>query len=261
MRRRSQAEAEALGRRVVAPLLHAWHWFLTMAVTLGLVVLAAPAGAQATTVSEEGLTSTATATISPSHLPADRAVPVTLDLAMRTTRSTPGMPRHLRTQFLKVRTDRQITVDTEGLPTCPVGKIGGLKPSQARQRCGAALIGTGTLTIVHNFPEQGPSEERYVFLAFHTIVSGKPQILLYNYLQGTIGITDTVGDIGAFGFSVVDYDITSPLVLRLKFGAQWTYRGKRHSYLNATCATGSIRNEVTIVMSNGAVSGTTPQRC
>ena len=222
--------------------------------------------ALATTVSKEGFTSTATATITPTRLPADDTAPVTLNFSVKSTRTTPGTPRNLRLMTVKVRTDRQITVDAEGLATCDPAKLGEADLSEARKLCRKALIGSGSGRSVIQYPEQGTFVERYSVLIFNTLVGQKPQLLFFIVYHGGIEEVGTPAILGdarefAFGMSGAEYDITTLNTLQFKLGASWTYKGKHHSYLNATCATGSIKNRITLAMSNGVKTETTPQRC
>ena len=222
--------------------------------------------AQATTSSKQGFTTTATATVSPVRLPADRTAPVTLDLSIRSTRTTPGTPPNLRLMGVKARTDRQITVDTEGLPACdPVKtRLGEADLHEARKLCGNALVGTGSGRTVQEFPEQGRHEERFSVLVFNTLAQGKPQLLFFYIFHGGIeeaGIPILAGEVREFTFGRSDQDRTASDLLQIEIGARWKHRGRWHSYLNASCRTGTIKNLVTIRLSNGSVSNTAPQRC
>lgn len=238
-----------------------------VAVSLLLVsALMGVEGAQATTFSKPGLTATAKVTVKPKRLPMKGTVPVTMDFTVRTTRTTPGTPNNLTLRTVAVQTDKQITVDTEGLPSCPFEKVQGTNSlGEARKACRSALIGTGKATSVLQFPDRPANTLHTSLLLFNTTEKGTPKLLLYAITHGgieEIGLPGEIGDIRSFkiGFPY-ETDWTMSDTLLLKIGARWKYKGKWHSYLNGTCAKGAIRNKVTMTMSNGTVNGATTQRC
>lgn len=238
------------------------HVALSVAAALIASLLAA-GSAQATTFSKQGLTATATTTVKPKRLPAKGTAPVTMDFNIRTRRTTPGTPNNLTLRTVAVRTDKQITVDTEGLPSCSIEQIALASPAQARKVCGSALIGSGTAALTNQFPEE-TEELRWSMLVFNTTERGKPELLIFTIPRDgpdPVGAAGIIGDIRSFTFSVFEYDWAVTNTIQLKIGARWKHRGKWHSYLNGTCATGAIKNKVTMAMSNGSMSGATPQRC
>lgn len=221
------------------------------------------ASAQAVTFTKEGLTSTATATVKPKRLPAKGTAPATMDFTVRTTRITPGTPNNLTLRTVAVRTDKQITVDTEGLPSCSIEQIALASLAQARKVCRSALIGSGEIAVTNQFPEE-TEELRWSMLLFNTTESGKPELLIFTIPRDgpePVGAAGIIGDIRSFTFFFGDYDLTVSSTVRLKIGARWKHKGEWHSYLNGTCSKGEIKNKVTMAMSNGSAKGATPQRC
>ena len=96
---------------------------------------------------------------------------------------------------IEVRPDRHITADIEGLPTCRVGDVKGLSPSQAQKKCGRAVIGSGTTTEVIRYPEVEPFDVQSEQLFFNAGNGGS--VLMYtNSPQGgsSAGLVGTITD-------------------------------------------------------------------
>ena len=53
-----------------------------------------------------------------------------------------------------------------------------------------------------------------------------------------------------------------PIAGHLKIGRKWTFKGKRHSYLNARCQTGRLQAEGQFAFADGThLKGTFLRRC
>lgn len=233
-----------------------------MLVGVGLTLALLPIGAaHSATVSNPGFTAKATASVTPSRLPQTKSVPVRLSLVGGSEGSESISRATL--QAVDVRTDRQLTVDIEGLPSCDVTDIMHASLSQARQRCGGALIGTGTAHSILRFPEQPVQQIRYSLLVFHTLVKGRPQLLLHTTSPDLPYSRNAgpIGSVGSFRFPVNEYQADTSNSFQLRLGKTWRYRGKRHSYLSGQCRTGSLRNRIRLILSAGSRSDVSSQRC
>lgn len=228
---------------------------------LGLVGIA-----QATTVSTPGFTAKATATVTPTRLPADGTAPVTLTINSTATRPDPEALTAYPMSYVDLRLDRQLTVDTTGLPTCTSAALKGATPAVARQKCGTALIGSGgaDVTLRPVIDEPTLASAHFDLLFFNARDQGRPSVLMYrSYSKIPQGIAWPIGT----GRSLHVKDVggednriqTSTFEVRL--GKTWRYKGKRHSYLNGRCATGTFKNSITLTLDSGTVSETVPQRC
>ncbi|MEX2447509.1 MAG: hypothetical protein WD404_02055 [Solirubrobacterales bacterium] len=244
------------------------------ALVLVVGVLGFAAVAQAATVSKSDFSARVTAAVKPTKLPQARGAPVTLSIAGSSSRSEAA------TTFFRsyaVRLDRQLTIDTEGLPACslPIKVLERAMPDYVRDECSRTVIGTGKLAVTLELPEQPPNFARSRML-FLNGRGGK--VVMYRYfprhkVHFENGEVEEVGDIpgGAFAIgSGRSLAFPSPEAsqfpgskssFEFRFGRTWRYRGKRHSYLNAVCRTGTLRNRVTLGLSDGTVSNVSAQRC
>ena len=171
-----------------------------LAVLVAISVLGLCGLAQAGTVSTPGFNASVTATVSPTNLPTKGTVPVTLTITATGTRPesstnpvpNPEYPMH----SVGVRLDRQITVDTEGLPTCWTSDLKGVTPTGARQKCGDALIGSGgeEVTALVSAGEPATFNANWDLLFFNTWDNGHPAVLMYrSYTRIPQGIAWPIG--------------------------------------------------------------------
>lgn len=234
--------------------------FLAMVALLTGLIAAGSSGA--TAVQAPDFTATVTATVKPTRLPAEGTAPVTLALDGHVTHSDRatcgGSCEHLR--VIELRLDRQIDVDTEGLPTCVVSDVKGFYPSQARRKCGRALIGSGETSETTQFPEQAPFTVSTEQLFFNAGNGGK--VVMYTYSpQYELSSAGLVGTIRDLKLRPNSGGSQAEVSFHFTFGKIWRYKGKRHSYLNGSCTTGSFKNAITLELDSGSVSETVPQRC
>lgn len=231
---------------------------------LGLMVVLAVglpgAGtAWATTVSRPpDLTATVTATVKPTRLPADDTAPVTLGIEGTMSRRPTCLGECPEVRAIEVRLDPQIAVDTEGLPICHVADVKGSVPSNARRKCGAALIGSGDTTETVQFVETPAFTRTSEHLFFN---AGKGRVLMYNYLHQTgssgAGLVGTIRHL-----TLHTGGDASEVSFQLTFGKRWRSQGKHHSYLRGKCRTGTLKQQVKLTLSDGSsTSDVTPQRC
>lgn len=238
---------------------------LVLLLAVGLVGLS---GAQAATVSKPGFTATVGATVAPTRLPRTGGAPVTLTLDGTTSRAETATPTILHAIGLHL--DRQLTIDTEGLPACTASEVEHLLPARARRKCGQALIGSGSGAETLAFPEQAPREISYTALLFNTRISGRSEVLVYIYRSVPVpefGVYPLgTGRRLVFHFPVVWGEGGAPYLLTQSFryhlGRTWRYQGRKHSYLSARCSTGRLTNKVTLTFRDGATAdASSPERC
>jgi hypothetical protein len=229
---------------------------------LAASVLGLSGVAQATTVSTPDFNATVTATVAPTRLPADGTAPVTLTIAGTFSRPDPTVPSPLRSMSFLL--DRQLAVDTRGLPVCPLGKLNnGATVTYARKVCGSALIGSGTTDEAFHPPEGSPippSERHFGMLLFN----GRSGVLMFSYaLHPAPGEFPSITSIGSGRrLSIrMGAGLGSTASFRFRLGRTWRDDGKRRSYLSGRCASGTFKNSITLTLDSGTVSETTPQRC
>ncbi|HEY2477975.1 MAG TPA: hypothetical protein VGI17_04530 [Solirubrobacterales bacterium] len=151
---------------------------LASAIVLAATTLPGAAHGERTRVGN--LVGTLNGSIAPRALPRSHPAPVSVDLEGKigTTDGTP-LPRF-----------KQVTVElagsgvlsTQGLPSCPQARLHHADDRQAMERCGPALVGSGTLDAEINIPNQAPFALHAKLLAFNGRTSvGRSAIWVHVY--------------------------------------------------------------------------------
>ena len=150
--------------------------------------------------------------------------------------------------------DKHGSVETRGLPVCTQAKLAATTTKSARRLCPGAIVGTGFGKAVVNFPEQGPIPASSPITIFNGPKKhGNPTVLAHAHID-VPGPTTFVVPIeiqrvhdGRYGFKTVAKipriagGYGTPVYGRLKIGREWTYKGKRLSYANASCPDGRLQ--------------------
>jgi len=188
----------------------------------------------------------------PTRLPKGKLGSIGLELEGNVGAADDG---HLPTlEQLVVNTDRNVVVDAKGLPSCKTGKIVGpdiVPPSKGG--CKTARIGEGEVEFEVKFPESEPFLTTGHAIAINGgVEDGVTTIFVYAYLSNPVlAATITVVKITKLrgGPNGARWTATIPVVaggsgslkkFQLELFRQFTYRGKRKSYLSARCATGKL---------------------
>ena len=212
------------------------------AVALGVLALAAQG--LAVNAIKGNLIVAFNGTITPSKLPRDKIAPVGVQMGGKIKTTDRSVPPKLEKITLDI--NRNGVLQTKGLPTCSLGQLRSSTTKAARQVCGDALIGSGSVTSRVAFPGQGPFASNGQLLAFNGRSGGRQAIfakvrsdepLLVDFLivfevkkkSGTFG-TSLVGKIPpiASGYGRIS---AFNLLLRRQYSAH----GKRMSYASASC--------------------------
>ena len=150
--------------------------------------------------------------------------------------------------------DKHGSVDTTGLPKCSSAKLQATTVPQARKLCPGAIVGTGHGSAVVKFPEQPPIPAETPFTVFNgPRIGGDPTVFVHAYLTVPAPTTFVVPvriekiSNGRYGYRV-NAEIPKiaggsgiPKSGEFNIGRTWTYKGKKHSYLNARCADGRLQ--------------------
>lgn len=226
-----------------------------------LTVLVGARSAEGITVSRPDMEATVTASVAPTRLPARDGVPVTLTVAGNLSRPDDTVPSPLHA--ISFLLDRQLTVKTAGLPVCTVN-LPGAPPAYMRKHCGQALIGSGTTDETLIYPEGSgiPPLNRHSDLLFFNARRG---VRMYIYLPhpspGQVrSVMVSVGTARRLRIRM-GAGLGSTASFRFHLGRTWHEDGKRYSYLNGRCATGTFRTQITLSFTDGDLSGTEPQGC
>jgi hypothetical protein len=171
--------------------------------------------------------------------------------------------------------DRHGSVDTAGLPVCTKGKLVATDVPAARRACGGAIVGKGHGSVTVALPEQRPiSASTGVTLFNGPKVHGFDTVFFHSHLDvpapSTVLFPIVIEKInrGVYGYRV---DAKIPKIVNgyghpvsgfITVGRKWTYRGKRHSYLNARCETGRLQARANFTFEDGTLlSGTFFRPC
>jgi hypothetical protein len=150
--------------------------------------------------------------------------------------------------------DKHGSVDTTGLPQCTSAKLQATTVEQARKLCPGAIVGTGHGSAVIKFPEQAPIPADTPFTVFNgPRKGGDPTVFVHAYLTVPAPVTfvvpvriETIHN-GRYGYRVfgeipkIAGGSGIPKSGEFHIGKTWTFKGKKHSYLNARCADGRLQ--------------------
>jgi hypothetical protein len=182
--------------------------------------------------------------IAPHRLPRTEEAPVAVTLAgnIKTTDGTD--PPQLRTIAMAI--NRNGRLDYKGLPRCNFHQIQPASTVEAKESCRRSLVGTGTFKANVALPEQSPFPSNGTILAFNGNLHGKP--VIYAHIYGTEPLPTSF--VLPFKIEQSSGGYATRLIAELpQVAAEWgfvqgvsltlqrnfTYRGKRHSYLSASC--------------------------
>ena len=220
---------------------------------LGAAALLAAAlisGAAGDTVKTANLVIKIDGAITPKALPKATMAPIKLDLSgsLETTDGT--HPPALKT--LKLDFDKNGALNTKGLATCTVGKLQSTLTAQAKQSCGAALIGSGRVSAEIAFPEQPPFPASGPLLIFNGAPKGGKQVLIFHVYAHvpapttfvtTAVVSKTGGKYGTSALVQIPTIVSGPgslTAFKATIQKTFTYKGRKQSALLARCPSGTL---------------------
>jgi hypothetical protein len=182
--------------------------------------------------------------LTPGALPRNALAPIAVHIEGKVRTLSGERPPTLRQ--IRIAINRGGRLDTRGLPLCHMRQIEASSNAQALAACGAALVGGGSYLAKTAFPEQAAFPTRGRILAFNAVVGGKRAILAHVYgtdpapiarivvfhIRHTRGAYGTILT-GALPATVNHYGYVKRISLSLH--RNFTYRGRRRSYLSAAC--------------------------
>lgn len=199
--------------------------------------------------------------ISPTKLPKHGSAPVTARIDGEILTRDGSHPPAL--QDLEADIDRTVQVDAVGLPTCRKSQLEASSSATARKACGDALVGSGTTEVEVAFPEQAPFRATGPLLLFNGGVhGGTTTVFLHAYVDvpapTAVIVRATVTRIhqGRYGLLLkahvpkVAGGAGSATAFDLKIGRRYTYKGRKKSFLSASCPTGSWATKGNLLFSN-----------
>jgi hypothetical protein len=195
---------------------------------------------------------TADGGFAPKALPKHENAPITLHGGGEISTVSGELPPILETLTLEF--DKHGAVDTTGLPICTAGKLQATDVPAARRACPGAIVGKGFGTAIVQFPEQQPIPVSSPITLFNgPKVHGDDTVLAHAYTTVPVSTTFIVPVViekihkGVYGYRTeakipkIAGGYGHPRSGSLKIGRKWTFKGKKHSYVNARCETGHLQ--------------------
>lgn len=241
---------------------------------LTLAVLALLAGIASAIVIHAGdLVIHADGGFTPTTLPRHTDAPITIHGGGSLSTRSGDFPPVIETITLEY--DRHGHVETTGLEVCTRAKLVASTVAEARHRCPNAIVGKGHGRGVVVFPEQAPIPADSPITIFNgPRIHGNPSVLAHFYTTipaptaFVIPIEIERIHKGLYGYRTeakippIAGGHGIPLAGHLKIGRKWTFRGKKHSYINARCETGRLQARGVFGFRDGTVlSGTFLKPC
>ncbi len=188
----------------------------------------------------------------PETLPRHKDAPILIYGGGKLSTVSGELPPILET--LTFEFDRHGSVDTTGLPVCTAGKLQATTVPAARKACPGAIVGKGVGTAIVKFPEQGPIPVSSPITLFNgPKVRGFDTVLAHAYTTVPIATTFIVPVViekihkGVYGYRVeakipkIAGGYGHPISGNIKVERKWTFKGKKHSYVNARCENGRLQ--------------------
>ena len=184
--------------------------------------------------------------ITPHSLPRDHPAPVRLQVEGRIGTTDGSQPPPV--QRIEIALNRAGHLSTAGLPACTSRLLQSTSTDVALERCRPALVGRGHFSANVQFPTTDaiPADGR--MLAFYGIQSGRRALLLHLNITSPAQVTFVLpllisrvneGQFGTLLSAKVPRlagGLGSVTGIDLTVNRQYTYKGKRRSFLSASCA-------------------------
>jgi hypothetical protein len=204
--------------------------------------------------------------ISPSKLPKHEQVPISAHINGRIGTVDGSHPPAVRT--LTVDFDKTIQVNVKGLPVCKEGQLQARSTVAAKRACSDAIVGSGEAEVEVAFPEQTPFTAHGPLLLVNGGVHGGTTLLFAHAYVAVPAPTAVVAVVklthihrGHYGthtvtqVPVIAGGAGSPIGIKLRLGRRFTYKGKKESFLTASCPTGHYFTEGHVLFSDGTRLG------
>jgi hypothetical protein len=201
--------------------------------------------------------------IFPSKLPRHSQTPISarIDAAIGTVDGT--HPPAVKT--LNIDFDKSIQVNAKGLPICREGQLVARSTADAKKACPDAIVGSGEAEVEVAFPEQEPIDAKGPVFLFNGGVHGGTTLLFVHTYVDVPAPTAVIATVkitrihrGHYGIHTVSQipaiagGAGSVIRFKLTIGRKFTYKGKKESYLTASCPTGLYYTEGDILFADGS---------
>jgi hypothetical protein len=201
--------------------------------------------------------------IFPSKLPRHSQMPISARIDAEIGTVDGSHPPAVRT--LNIDFDKSIRVNAEGLPVCEENQLTARSTADAKKACPDAIVGSGEAEVEVAFPEQAPIDARGPIFLFNGGVHGATTLLFVHAYVNVPAPTAVIATVkitrihrGHYGTHTVSQVPTitggagSVIRFKLTIGRKFTYKGKKESYLTASCPTGLYYTEGDILFADGS---------
>ncbi len=147
--------------------------------------------------------------------------------------------------------DKTIQLNAKGLPACTKAKLTARDTAHAKGACPDAIVGSGEGEVEVALPEQAPFSAKGPIVLFNGGVHGKTTLLLVHTYVSVPAPTAVIVAVkitkihrGHFGLHIeakvpaIAGGFGSVTKFKIKIGRSFTYKGRKQSYLTASCPTG-----------------------
>jgi hypothetical protein len=215
-------------------------------ILIALLALLGAALAQAELSQDGNVRITFDGDFSPRALPRDHPAPIKIDIEGAISTTDGSHPPPVRR--IEIALNSNGNISTLGLPACTGPLLQSTSSRTALARCRQALVGKGSFAAEVQFPTSEPVLATGRLLAFFGRKEGRPALFLHLYattpVQATFVLPLTIShpDRGKFGtvlaarIPTLAGGLGSVTRIELRIGRQYAYRGKRRSFLSASCA-------------------------
>lgn len=239
------------------------HLIRATAIAAGLaLIVAASALAKQEVVRAGNLFLRDNGGISPSKLPKHRQAPIAAHLNAQIGTLDGSHPPAIESVIADF--DKTIQVNAKGLPVCPEDQLMTRATVDAKKACPDAIVGTGEGEVEVEFPEQAPFSARGPIVLFNGGVHGGTTLLLIHAYVNVPAPTAVITTVeftrihrGHYGIHAVAQipriagGAGSVTKFKLTVNRTFTYKGKKESYLTASCPTGHYYAEGKVQFTDG----------
>lgn len=200
--------------------------------------------------------------ISPSKLPKHEQAPIAAKLNAQIGTIDGSQPPAIKGVVADF--DKTIRVNAKGLPVCRQGQLTARSTAAAKQACSDAIVGSGEGEVRVAFEEQAPFSATGKIVLFNGGVhSGTTLLFIHAYVNvpaptaviATVELTRI--NRGHFGIHAeaqiprIAGGAGSVTRFKLTIDRKFTYRGRKASYLTASCPTGRYYAEGNVLFYDG----------
>jgi hypothetical protein len=228
---------------------------LALSATLALTATAV-AGATQITLRAGNLIVTFGGNVSPKKLPRHRFAPISAKIYGKVKTSDGTHPSAFREADFDI--DRNVLVDSRGLPVCKAGQLEARDTRAAKRVCGKTIVGHGVAHAEIAFPEQAPIKVPSPLLVFNGGTrGGTTKLLIHTFITVPVPaaiVTQVTlkrehkGRFGIHGVAkipVIAGGSGSALDFSFQLKRHYRFRHRKRSFLMARCPDGKFKVRTT----------------